>query len=44
MQAADAIFNTIHSKILQLKINFWWRPGYFIAMLRKKNEELIHKI
>jgi hypothetical protein len=44
MQAENILFNTIRSKVLQLKINLWWRLEYFMVMLRKKNEELIHRI
>ena len=44
MQAEHILFNTIRIKVLQIKINLWWRLEYFMVMLRKKNEELIHKI
>jgi len=44
MQAENILFITIHNKWLQPKINLWWRLQYFMVMLRKKNEELIHKI
>lgn len=44
MSADEMFYKKIQMQALHLEMNIYWRLGYFIAILRKKNEKLTQKI